>query len=206
MSDIDDTIGILLAGGLGRRMGGGEKSLKTIGGRLILDWVIERSKPQVANLMLNANGNLEQFRRFGLPVVSDVVGGFAGPLAGILTGLEWTLARYNNVRWVASFATDAPFIPTDMVKMLKKAILDSRSDIAYASSSNQVHPVFALWPTSIAGELRHALVDEGIRKIDQFTANYLTCKVDFAIDPIDPFFNVNNPENLVEAESLYRLL
>mgnify|MGYP001278681649 FL=1 len=206
MSPVYNSIGVLLAGGLARRMGGGDKSLREVGERMILEWVVERSRPQVERLLLNANGDVTRFKHFGLPVVPDVLDGFVGPLAGVLSGLEWAIRSGCDVRWVVSFATDAPFIPVNMVERFEAVAVTTDSDIVCASSGGRRHPVFALWPVTIAKDLRKALVYEKVRKIDRFTANYNVQSVEFVTDPIDPFFNVNDPDSLERANILCRQL
>lgn len=196
------TLGLLLAGGLSRRMGGGDKCLRLLGGRPILTRVIERAAPQVTGLVLNANGDPARFAGFGLPVVPDVVEGFAGPLAGVLTGLEWARAHRPDVAWVATIATDTPFFPTDLVARLEAAVAAEGAELACAASGGQAHPVFGLWPVRLAGELRRAVVEEGMRKIDAWTARYRLATVAFPALPVDPFFNTNRPEDLAEAEIL----
>jgi molybdopterin-guanine dinucleotide biosynthesis protein A len=195
-------VGVLLAGGLSSRMGGGDKTLKTLGGRPILEWVIARARPQVECLIVNANGDPVRFAPFGLPVVADVIEGFAGPLAGVLTALDWTAANAPGTAWVASFPTDAPFFPEDLVARLGHAIAAQGADIACAESDGRTHPVFALWPVRLKGDLRRALIEEGMRKIDLWTARYKVAQVAFPCRPFDPFFNINRPENLAEAERL----
>jgi molybdopterin-guanine dinucleotide biosynthesis protein A len=195
-------VGVLLAGGLSRRMGGGDKCLRPLGGRPILGHVIERAAPQVDALVLNANGDPARFAAFRLPVVADVVEGFAGPLAGVLTGLEWTRAHRPDTRWVASIATDTPFFPRDLVACLLTAAQAEGAELACARSGGRTHPVFGLWPTALAGELRRALVEEDMRKIDAWTARHRLAVVDFAVVGLDPFFNTNRPEDLAEAELL----
>ena len=202
MSGPPDVAGVLLAGGLARRMGGGDKSMAKVGGRPILERVIERVRPQVGPLILNANGDPARFRAFGLPVVGDSVEGFQGPLAGILTALEWVSANAPDCRRVASFATDAPFLPADLVARLGEALAAGDADLAAARSGGRAHPVFGLWPVELAGDLRRALVAEEMRKIDRWTERYRLVHVDFESDPVDPFFNVNRPENLADAERL----
>ena len=196
------TIGVLLAGGLARRMGGGDKSLLDLGGERILDRVIARARPQVDVLILNANGDPRRFADFGLPIVSDVVGEFAGPLAGILTGMNWAQANVPGAEWIVSFATDAPFLPTDMVERFIAAVDEKKADIVCAVSNKQAHPVFALWPLRLKDELKAAMIDEEMRKIDRWTARYRTAHVnfDYVDGDLDPFFNVNKPENLNEAK------
>lgn len=192
--------GVLLAGGLSRRMGGGDKCLRALGGRTLLERVIERARPQVSALVLNANGDPARFASYGLPVTADAVKGFAGPLAGVLTGLEWAARNAPGCRWVASFATDAPFLPTDMVQRMADALAAERAEMACAASGGRAHPVFGLWPVSLADALRRALVAEEIRKVDVWTARYRLIEVEFPAEPIDPFFNMNRPEDLKAAE------
>ena len=194
--------GVLLAGGQSRRMGGGDKSLRELAGRTLLARIVERVRPQVGALMLNANGDPARFQAFGLPVAADAVGGFAGPLAGVLTGLEWALAHAPDVAFVATFACDAPFVPEDLVARLARAVADENADMACAASNGRDHPVFGLWPVRLAADLRHALVEEDIRKVDIWTARYRLARVTFAADTLDPFFNVNRPEDFTAAEAL----
>jgi molybdopterin-guanine dinucleotide biosynthesis protein A len=196
--------GILLAGGLARRMGGGDKPLRRIGGATILERVIERARPQVAPgaLALNANGDPARFASFGLPVVADGVGGYPGPLAGVLAGLDWAVHAVPGCSHIASFATDAPFLPADLIARLADAVADSGADLACAASAGRAHPVFALWPIRLRDDLRHALVEEGVRKVDVWTARHRLATVEFPAEPFDPFFNANRPEDLAEAEAL----
>lgn len=195
-------IGVLLAGGQSRRMGGGDKSLRMLGGKTILTRVIERARPQVAALVLNANGDPARFADYGLPVAADVVEGYAGPLAGVLTGMEWARTHAPAARWLASFATDAPFLPADLVTRLLAPVGDEAADMACAASAGRSHPVFGLWPVALADELRRAMVEEGVRKVDIWTARYRLVTIDFPAEPTDPFFNTNRPEDLAEAERL----
>ena len=193
--------GVLLAGGQSRRMGGGDKCLLPLGGKPILAHVIERARPQVAALALNANGDAARFAAFGLPVVPDGVPGFAGPLAGVLAGLDWAAALVPGVTHVASFATDAPFLPRDLVPRLVAA-LDGRHELAAAASLGRTHPVFGLWPIAIRDALRRALVEEGVRKVDVFTQRYTLEVVDFPVGEVDPFFNTNHQDDLEAARLL----
>jgi molybdenum cofactor guanylyltransferase len=197
-------VGVLLAGGQARRMGGGDKCLRQLGERTILEHVIARARPQVAALVLNANGDPARFAGFGLPVVADVVAGFAGPLAGVLTGMEWARTHRPECPWIATIATDTPFFPTDLVARMLSALAREGADLACAASGGRTHPVFGLWPVALADDLRAAMVDEGMRKVDVWTARHRLAEVAFATDPIDPFFNTNRPEDLVEAERLLR--
>ena len=194
--------GLLLAGGQSRRMGGGDKCLMELGGQTLLRRLIATAAPQVAPLVLNTNSDPALFRDYGLPVAPDVVDGYAGPLAGVLTGLEWAAANAPHCDWVASFASDAPFAPTDLVSRMRTAIERENSDMACASSAGRDHPVFALWPVRLAAELRAAVVTEGVRKVDTWTARYTLARAEFGTADGDPFFNINRPEDLAAAEVL----
>jgi molybdopterin-guanine dinucleotide biosynthesis protein A len=196
--------GVLLAGGQSQRMGGGDKNLRLLGGRPMLAHVIERAKPQVDALVLNANGDPQRFASFGLPVIADSVTGFAGPLAGVLAGLDWAAAHLPEAELVASFATDAPFFPRDLVQRLAVALEEGGFDLACAQSNSQAHPVFGLWPLSLREALREALAG-GLRKVDRWTSRYKLVEVEFLAEPVDPFFNANSPEDLAEAERLVAL-
>jgi molybdopterin-guanine dinucleotide biosynthesis protein A len=195
-------VGVLLAGGLARRMGGGDKPLRLLAGRPLLDHVIERLRPQVAGLVLNANGDPARFAVYGLPVVADSIPDFAGPLAGILAGLDWTATHRPDCPIVLSVATDAPFLPTDLVSRMARAMETEQADLACAASGGQSHPVIGLWSVRLREELRRAVVEEGLRKVDIWTARYRLATVEFSDRPIDPFFNANRPEDLERAATL----
>ena len=196
-------VGTLLAGGLSRRMGGGDKNLLQLFGKSILRHVVEKTEPQVDTLILNANGDANRFSEFGLPVVRDVIEGYAGPLAGILTGLHWASENVPTCQWVATFATDAPFVPKNLVAKLLQSIEVEGVDMACAISNDRTHPPFALWPVRLKDQLRAAMVDEEMRKIDLWTARYKIAHVPFLVDGIDPFFNINKPDHLEEAERFF---
>ncbi|MCU0839253.1 MAG: molybdenum cofactor guanylyltransferase MobA [Rhodospirillales bacterium] len=198
----DQVVGVLLAGGRSSRMGGGDKCLLPLAGHPMLDHVIARARPQVAQLILNANGGGERFARFQLPIAADPVDGFAGPLAGVLAALEWAQAVMPGCPWVVSFATDTPFLPRDLVATLLAAMERERGEMACAASQGRAHPTFGLWPVRLAAALRHALVAEGIRKIDHWTARYRLVTAEFSAEPCDPFFNVNRPDDVRTAEGL----
>ncbi len=196
-----EATGVLLAGGLGRRMGGGgDKPLKVLAGRPLLDHAIARARPQVSQLVLNVNGDAARFAEYGLSVAPDPVQGFVGPLAGVLAGLEWTKANAPRAEWMASFATDAPFIPEDLVARLLEAVRRDTADIGCAMSGGRTHPVFALWPVRLAEALRQAVVEEEMRKIDRWTGRFRVAYAEWPSAPFDPFFNVNTPEELAAAE------
>ena len=195
-------VGLLLAGGQSRRMGGGDKALRLLEGIPLLERVIERLRPQVEALVLNANGDPLRFARFALPVAADSVPGFAGPLAGVLAGLDWAVSHRPDCPYVVSVATDAPFLPVDLVARLAEGLDEARADLACAASGGRSHPVFGLWPVRLRGDLRRAVVDHGIRKVDLWTTRHKLTTVPFADQPVDPFFNANRPEDLTAAEDL----
>jgi molybdopterin-guanine dinucleotide biosynthesis protein A len=183
-------------------MGGGDKPMRQIGGRTILERVIARLKPQCDGLILNANGDPARFSAFGLPVISDNVADFPGPLAGILAALDWMAANRPNVDWIASAAADCPFLPRDLVTRLYQGLSEQDAQLAVAASGGQSHPVIGLWRVGLREELRHALVVEDLRKIDRWTARYKLATVSWPTTPLDPFFNANTVEDIAEAERL----
>lgn len=200
------TLGLLLAGGLARRMGGGDKPLRTIAGRSILAHVVERLAPQCDGLVVNANGDPARFADYGLPVVADSVPDFAGPLAGILAGLDWMAAHRPQTEWLVSVAADTPFIPRDLVARLHEAREAAKVPLACAASGSWTHPVIGLWPVSLRDDLRRALTVEDERKIDRWTARHGCASAEWPVEPVDPFFNANKPEDLDEAERLFATL
>lgn len=194
-------VGVILAGGLSRRMGGGDKTLRLVGGRSILDRVIERLRPQVSRVVLNANGDPERFAANGLPVVADTVPGFPGPLAGVLAGLDWVAAEMPEAVWIVTVAADVPFLPFDLVSRLVHAA-EQGAELVSAASRGQTHPVIGLWPIGLREDLRRALVREGAHSVSGWTASRRLAIVDFPAVSVDPFFNVNTPEDLTAAERL----
>jgi molybdopterin-guanine dinucleotide biosynthesis protein B len=211
MSIVPLPAGIVLAGGLGRRMGGGDKPLVAVGGRAMLARAVERLAPQVARLAINANGDPERFRAYGLPVVADTVGGFAGPLAGVLAGMRWAKANAVGSRFLLSAAGDTPFFPRDLAARLLAAGSGDEGTIVVARSSGGAHPVFALWPVRLADDL-DAFLTGGERKILAFVDRYR--RLDAHFDdvelengaPLDPFFNVNTPADAARAEEIAAML
>src|ERR1700686_1390774 len=183
--DAPATPGVLLAGGLARRMGGGDKPMRTIGGRTILARVIARLQPQCDGLILNANGDPARFAGFGLPVIPDSVMDFPGPLAGILAGLDWSAANRPKVAWVLSAAADCPFLPRDLVARLHQARAAENAQLAVAASDGQSHPVIGLWSVALREELRHALVVEDVRRTDRWPPRYRLATVTWPIEPLD---------------------
>ena len=202
MGETPATLGVLLAGGLARRMGGGDKPLRNIAGRTILERAVARLAPQCDGLILNANGDPARFAHLGLPVVPDDVPGFAGPLAGILAALDWAAAHRPELAWVASAAADSPFLPRDFVARLHAAREAAGAPLACAESGGRAHPTNGLWSVALRHDLRHALVVEDLRKIDRWTARHGVAYAAWADAPVDPFFNANTPEDIDEAERL----
>lgn len=196
--------GLVLAGGQARRMGGGDKALISIGGGTILERVLDRVAPSCTGVILNANGDPARFARFGLPVVADDVTGFAGPLAGILAGLDFIANRHPGIEWMASVPGDCPFLPADLVSRLHQARRDAGTPLACAQSGEWRHPVAGLWPVALREDLRRAVVEEGLRKIEIWTGRHGVALASWPDKPIDPFFNVNTPEDLRKAENLAR--
>lgn len=205
-TELPPTLGLILAGGLARRMGGGDKPMREIGGRTMLDHVIERMSGQCDGLILNANGDPTRFAAFRLPVVADTIDGYPGPLAGMLAALEWAAQNRPLIRWVLSAPGDCPFLPRDLVERLQQARQNEDAQLAVAASGGRSHPVIGLWSVELRHDLRRALVDEDLRKVSAWTARYRTAVVDWPIEPIDPFFNANTAEDLSEAERLAKLV
>lgn len=198
--------GCILAGGLSRRMGGGDKSLKPLAGKPMLAHVIDRLRPQVGEIVLNANGDAGRFEPFGLPVQPDLVEGHAGPLAGVLAGLRWSAENAPDAAYVVSAATDTPFFPRDLVSRMLEAA-EGQTRIVLAHSGERVHPVFGLWPVALADDLERAVREEGLRKVLVWVYGHDNREVDFPVRRVggidlDPFFNANTPEDMATAEKL----
>lgn len=196
------TFGLILAGGLARRMGGGDKPLIRVGGRTILDRAVSALAPQCSGLLINANGDPGRFAVHGFPVVADDVPGFAGPLAGVLAGLEFTAGWHPDVEWVVSSPGDCPFLPTDLVARLHATRLAAKAALACARSGEWRHPTVGLWPVGLRGDLRRAVVDEGVRRVETFTQRYGVAIADWPATPVDPFFNVNTPDDVAAADRM----
>jgi molybdopterin-guanine dinucleotide biosynthesis protein A len=194
--------GVLLAGGLARRMGGGDKCLTLLAGRPLLDYVVERLKPQVCALSINANGDPARFGAWGLPVIADTLGQNPGPLAGVLAGMRWALTHgYSDIVTVPA---DTPFIPDDLCVRLEQARRDAGAEIAIAASGGRRHPVVALWPAALADTIEHAVRDQDIRGVTEFLKSRPVAVAEFSVLPRDPFFNINDPGQLAQAERLLR--
>jgi molybdenum cofactor guanylyltransferase len=199
---IPPTLGLVLAGGLARRMGGGDKARLTIGGSSILDRVLATLSGQCTDIIINANGDPNRFADTGCVVVPDNVPGHPGPLAGILAGLDWLAMQNNGVEWIVSVPGDCPFLPDDLAEKLHQARRRQGAGVplACARSGEWRHPVVGLWPLALRNDLRKALVEEGLRKIEVWTGRHGVAIADWPAEPIDPFFNVNTPEDAARAE------
>ncbi len=195
-------LGLVLAGGLARRMGGGDKARIRIGDTTILERVLARIRPQCTAIILNANGDPARFADTGLPVVADTVPDFAGPLAGILAGLDWAAAHALDITDIVSVPGDCPFLPVDLVDRLLAARAAQQKPLACARSGDWRHPVVGLWPIALRADLRKALIDEGLHKIEIWTARHGVAIADWPAIPVDPFFNVNTPEDAAEASRI----
>jgi molybdopterin-guanine dinucleotide biosynthesis protein A len=183
-------------------MGGGDKPLIEIGGAPILDRVLAGLEPDCAQIVLNANGDAGRFASYRLPIIADDVPGLAGPLAGVLAGLDWAAQNRPDIAWLASAPADCPFLPRDLVQRLHAARIAQGTPLACAQSGGRRHPVVGLWPVALRADLRHALVHEGLRKIEDWTARHGVALADWPAEPIDPFFNVNTPDDVAEAQRL----
>ena len=199
--------GVILAGGLSRRMGGGDKALMDLGDRSMLAHVRDRLAPQVGGLALNANGDPARFAEFDLPVIADPIDGFIGPLAGVLAGMRWAQTAQPGARWVVTAATDTPFLPTDLVDRLVVAAGHNETMIALAKSGDQVHPVFGLWPVCLADDLDEWLSAGHSNKVLHWVDRHPRVDVSFTgpvVDGImlDPFFNANTPDDMATATAI----
>ena len=190
-------LGIILAGGQATRMGGGDKGLLPLGSRSILAHVIDRLEPQVAGLALNANGDPGRFANLGLPVIADSITGFAGPLSGVLAGLDW--AADQGASHIITAAADTPFFPCDLVPQLMLAAEEAGTQIGLAATPGGRHPTFGLWPTALRDDLRAALQD-GLRKVVLWTDRHGCAIAKFPDDAA--FFNVNTPDDLETAKAM----
>lgn len=198
----DHILGVLLAGGQSRRMGGGDKSLRTLGEKTILAHIIARLAPQVPQLVLNANGDPSRFAKFGLPVIADPIEGNVGPLVGVLAGMR-AAEQFTEATHVLTAPTDAPFLPQDLVICLEATRQEQTNRIVLAASEGRIHPVCGLWPVGLADDLETALRG-GTRKVLDWTDRHDTVTSNFALTGagVDPFFNTNRPEDLATAERL----
>jgi molybdenum cofactor guanylyltransferase len=196
------TLGVVLSGGLARRMGGVDKAGIRVGGVTMLERVLDRLRPQCRSVIVNANADPAGFAATGLPIVADGVPNHPGPLAGILAALDWAASNAPAIEWIASVPSDAPFLPRDLAARLHQARAAAGASLACACSGGQRHPIVALWPVALREDLRHALTVEGMRRVSEWTLRYGLGVAEWPTAPVDPFFNVNTPEQAAEAESL----
>ena len=198
-------VGIVLSGGRSSRMGGGDKCLMPLAGRPVLSRIVDRLSPQVSRVIINANGDPSRFADFGLPVVADSIAGLAGPLAGVHAGLEWAKTHASGVRSVITVASDTPFFPSDLVQRFLSEAGDDPG-LLVAASAEGVHPVVGLWTLSLAPAIEESLRRD-MRRVGAFAKEYGAKEVFFApvrigATLVDPFFNINRPEDLAHAKSL----
>lgn len=198
----ESVVGIILAGGLARRMGGGDKCLLPLVGKTLLQRTIDRAQPQVTQLILNANGNSLRFARTRLPVVPDVYANNLGPLAGIHTGLTWMQTKVPKAEWLISFASDTPFFPANLAEELLAAANSSSAKLVVATSKLAAHPVFALWHISLKREIEAQLATGEVPRLQDWMKAHNPAQVDFNADAYDPFFNINTPQDLYAAEPM----
>jgi molybdopterin-guanine dinucleotide biosynthesis protein A len=194
-------VAVVLAGGLGRRMGGNDKALLRLKRRPLLEHVLDAVRPQVRAVALSANGDPRRFMPWGLPVLADPVPGNPGPLAGILAGMRWARRVHPEASLLLSVPTDTPLLPPDLLARLAQMRAQSGAAIACAASGGQRHPVIALWPVTLADALADALAG-GVRGVEAFAAPYGVVAAEFAVTPADPFLNVNEPADLARAARL----
>jgi len=200
----NNIVGVILAGGLSRRMGNQNKSFMPLANKPLFEHVLERFLPQCDTVLINSNSQSRQLASYNLPIIKDTLEGYLGPLAGILSAMEWTKQQLPETQWIASVPVDTPFLPKDLVSTLYQSIQKKHSTLVGVSSNGRTHPVIGLWSTRLVDDLRLALNDEGLRKIDLWTARYSISHQDFSNEVFDPFFNINSQEDLIQAESLIK--
>ncbi|HEY8941845.1 MAG TPA: molybdenum cofactor guanylyltransferase MobA [Cellvibrio sp.] len=206
MSIFQSVVGVILAGGLAKRMGGGDKCLLPLAGKTLLQRTVERAQPQVGTLLLNANGSSLRFARTRLPVIPDVFPNNLGPLAGIHAGLKRMHLDNPDAEWLVSFASDTPFFPTDLVERLLGAAVASKSLLAVAASKNRTHPIFSLWHASLLEKIEQQLQSGDIPRLQDWVKQQKMVQVEFAADAFDPFLNINTPQDLYAAEPIAALI
>tara|TARA_A100001011_G_scaffold152462_3_gene160936 strand:+ start:2624 stop:3256 length:633 start_codon:yes stop_codon:yes gene_type:complete len=198
-------LGIILAGGKSRRFGVGDKFFQKLDGETLLSRVIERIVTQVDALIINSNSDSSKFSDYPYDIIPDIIPGYAGPLAGILTGMEWAKECFPEYKWIATFAADAPFVPLDCVDKMLNAVVSEDTNIVCAASGGRTHPVCAIWQIKLSEPLRLAITQDNIRKIDNWTEGQNLSVVEFPIEPFDPFFNINHFKDLLQAEKISKL-
>ena len=195
-------LGVILAGGLSRRMKGGNKSFKRINDKSLIEHVVLNALEQVPKLIINANTNKAKFKKFKLDVVKDTIRGFKGPLAGILSAMNY--GKKKNFKWLVTFPCDAPFFPFNLVNKLLERAKKQKCKIVIAKSNKRIHPVFGIWSISLKNSLSNALIKEDEKKIELFIRKHSYSVVNFSYNEIDPFFNINDNNDLNKAEKMMK--
>jgi molybdenum cofactor guanylyltransferase len=203
MSSILPIVGVLLAGGSGGLHELEDKPLRMLAERTLLDHTLNIAKPQVRDIVLNISTSTTTYQKFGLPIVVDSIDGYTGPLSGVLAAMEWAKKYQSEIEWVVSFTTDTPFLPKDMVHNLVKSIIEAQADIACCRSDENVHGACSLWPVRLMDDLKKDLA-AGLRNLNEWVSKYDVAYADFEVEPMDPFFKINNDEDLEVAETLFK--
>ena len=193
---------VILAGGLARRMGGVSKPLQRLNGETMIAHILERIRPQVSEIVINANHDQDAYACYSLPIIPDPVEGYAGPLAGILAGMDWIAEKRPDIEYLLSVSGDSPFLPQDLVERLIKPIVESDAELTVASRNGRTQPVIGLWDWRLRDDLRRCLTEEKIFKVDRWTARFNIQTVSFDAEENDPFFNVNTIDDLKQAEKI----
>ncbi len=199
-------IGVVVAGGRAMRMGHRDKALLPLAGKPLLAHVLDRLAPQVAAIVLSANGDLSRYARFGLPAVADAPDGGRGPLAGVLTGMRWAANHRSGAHYLLTVPCDTPFLPRDLAEALRSALRQSGAEIACATSAGRTHPLCALWPVTMASSLAAALRKTPDLGVARWMYRSRVVEVTFPVEAVDPFFNANTQEDLSAAEEMARAL
>ena len=199
---MEKIIGSILTGGKSSRMGGGLKGFKKFNNQSIFDRVYHRSKNQVSNLIINSNIVTDDFDKYNLPVFSDVIKGYLGPLAGIHASINWTRINYPESEWIVTFASDTPFFPKQLVKTMYAKAKKNNKKIVLARSFKRNHPIFGLWHTSLEKDLADCILKKNIRKIEEWAKDYNYKNINFENNKYDPFFNINRPDDLIKAQKI----
>ncbi len=197
-------IGVILAGGLARRLGNIDKALVKIDATTLLDRAITNLEKQCSQIIINANGNPDRFESTNKPIVADTIEGHAGPLAGVLAAMQWVQQNEPQTKWIATLPVDTPFAPDDFARKLLLETTKTNADMACTSSNGRHHPVVGLWPVDLADQLKQAMMKEDMRKVDLWTARYKLTIVDFEVGQYDPFFNINRPADIEKAEQILK--
>ena len=190
---------VILAGGRSSRMGGGDKCLLPMNGKSLISHVLAAIAPQTGDIQINTNGDPGSYLKFGLPVLPDVIGGFQGPLAGLLTGMLWSRRRHSRQAYILSAAADVPFLPENLVARLARNLADQKADIAIAKCADGLHPTIGLWPVDLAERLEHDLMETAIRSMRDWSGQFRVAEVMFASGALA---NINTPAELAACQGL----